>query len=183
MEIKLHCALYSKIGHNFLKHMSKKLIMYTHSHYSCQRVNPRKYWDQLCFELFCCTITIELVFKREREMKRETDSWRGFFIKACLVKHSYYESINPHYDTLLFHSFTTCCQSSSGNITVPQFKSHIQYLLFFQLQLDRNVNKPYKPYRALTPCHCTAGFILACVRQHMRRGWNSSSFLFIHLFI
>lgn len=66
--------------------------------------------------------------------------------------------VSIHITTLLFLSFTTCCQSSNGNIAVTLFKSHIQYLLFFQLQLERNVNKPYKPYRALTPCHCAAGF-------------------------
>lgn len=97
-------------------------------------------------------------------------------MKACLVEHSYYESINPHYDTLLFHSFTTRCQSSNGNITVTVFKSHIQYLLFFELLLEMNVNKPYKPCRALTPCHCTAGFIQASVNTWREPDTHASYF-------
>lgn len=91
--------------------------------------------------------------KSKGEMKRETDSWRG-----CLVEHSYYESINPYYNTLLFHSFTTCCYSSNGNIAVTLLKSHFQYLLFFLPQLKRNVNKRYKPGRAVTSCHWAARF-------------------------
>lgn len=128
--------------------------------------SPQEERDQLCYELVCHAIKFALVWKVKEKYKERQIAEGAFFLKACLVEHSYYESINPHYDTLLFHSFTTCCQSSNGNITVTVFKSHIQYLLFYQLQLERNVNKPYKPCRALTPCHCTAGFILACVRQH-----------------
>lgn len=167
------------------RNMKQWWSVYSKTHYvlihnrAHQRVSPQEQGDQLCFEVVaglpCNEICISM--KSEREIKSETDSWRGFFffffLKTCLAEHSYYESINPHYDTLLFHSFTTRCQSSNGNITVTVFKSHIQYLLLYQLQLQRNVNKPYKPCRALTPCHCTAGFILACVRQHMARAWHS----------
>lgn len=117
--------------------------------------------------------------KKEREIAES-----AFFCRSCLVKHGYYESINRHYDTVLFHSFTTPCQSLNGDITATLFKSHIQYLLFSPLQQERNVNKPYNPHRALSPCHCTAGFILAFVRQHMGSDWNSGpwsqvNFLFI----
>lgn len=90
--------------------------------------------------------------------------------KKSLLSQAHYESINPHYDTLPFHSFTTCCRSSNGNITVTLFKSHIQYLLFYPPGLERNVNKPRKPRRALTSCRCAAGFYPGfCEATHGKR--------------
>lgn len=112
--------------------------------------------------------------KSGKEMKRETDSCGGFFFliekKKSLLSQAHYESINPHYDTLPFHSFTTCCRSSNGNITVTLFKSHIQYLLFYPPGLERNVNKPRKPRGALTSCRGAAGFYPGfCEATHGKR--------------
>lgn len=156
--------------------------MYSHSQpcisacQSTRNVGPVVLWAGLPCNQICIST------KNEREIKRARQIAEGaFFLKACLVEHSYYESINPHYDTLLFLSFTAHCQSSNGNITVTVFKSHIQYLLFSQLQLERNVNKPYKPCRALTPCYCTAGFIMVCVMQHMVRALAPLPLIFLKL--
>lgn len=144
--------------------------------------------NQLCFDLLCCAITIYISTEWERGKKEREIAESAFFCRACLVKHGYYESLNRHYDIVLFHSFTTRCQSSNGDITVTLFKSHIQYLLFSPLQQERNANKPYNPHRALTPCHWAAGFILAFVRQHKGNGWNSGpwsqvNFLFIFIYL
>lgn len=104
------------------------------------------------------------------DMKRETDSWGDFYLRLLSQAQLLwkYQSTLRHTAVPLIYC-TMCCQSSNGNITATLFKSHIQYLLFSQLQLERNVNKLYKPCRALTPCHCAAGLNLDYLRNTQER--------------
>lgn len=127
-------------------------------------------WDHFCSELLCHPVTTALVRKGGTDMKRETDSWGDFYLRLLSQAQLLwkYQSTLRHTAVPLIYC-TMCCQSSNGNITATLFKSHIQYLLFSQLQLERNVNKPCKPCGALTPCHCAAGLNLDYVRNTQER--------------
>lgn len=129
-----------------------------------------KSWDHFCLELLCHPVTTALVWKGGTDMKRETDSWGDFYLRLLSQAQLLwkYQSTLRHTAVPLIYC-TMCCQSSNGNITATLFKSHIQYLLFSQLQLERNVNKPYKPCRALILCHCAAGLNLDYVRNTQER--------------
>lgn len=108
--------------------------------------------------------------KGEPDMKRETDSWGDFYLRLlsqAALLWEYQSTLRRTAVPLIY--CTMCCQSSNGNITATLFKSHIQYLLFSQLQLERNVNKPHKPRRAVTPCRCAAGLKLDYVRNTQER--------------
>lgn len=129
-----------------------------------------KSWGHFCSELLCHLVTTALVWKGGTDTKRETDSWGDFYLRLLSQAQLLwkYQSTLRHTAVPLIYC-TMCCQSSNGNITATLFKSHIQYLLFSRLQLDRNVNKPYKPSRALTQCHCAAGLNLDYVRNTQER--------------
>lgn len=149
--------------HKF-KHENK---MTAHHQYATTETNLIRYshswksWDRFCSELLCHPVTSALVWKGEPDMKREIDSWRDFYLRLLSQAQLLweYQSTLRHTAVPLIYC-TMCYQSSNENITATLFKSHIQYLLFSQLQLERNVNKPYKPCRALTSCHCAAGLNL-----------------------
>lgn len=103
-------------------------------------------------------------------VKRETDRWGDFYLRLlsqAALLWEYQSTLRRTAVPLIYG--TMCCQSSNGNITATLFKSHIQYLLFSQLQRERNVNKPHKPCRAVTPCHRAAGLKLDYVRNTQER--------------
>lgn len=129
-----------------------------------------KSWDHCCSELLCHAVTTALVWKGGTDIKRETDSWGDFYLRLlsqAQLLWKYQSTLRPTAVPLIY--CTMCCQSSNGNITATLFKSRIQYLLFSQFQLERNVNKPYKPCRALTPCRGAAGLNLDYVRNAQER--------------
>lgn len=103
-------------------------------------------------------------------VKRETDRWGDFYLRLlsqAALLWEYQSTLRRTAVPLIYG--TMCCQSSNGNITATLFKSHIQYLLFSELQQERNVNKPHKPCRAVTPCHRAAGLKLDYVRNTQER--------------
>lgn len=131
--------------------------------------------------------------KRGKEMKRETDSCGGFFFfnrkkKACLVKHIMRVSI---------HITTHCRSTHLQHVVAPQMG--ISQLLYLKVTFNICYSTRLGWRGMLISLVSRAElwllvaalqvFILAFVRQHMGRGWNSGlwslfksiSYLFIYL--